>query len=220
MVSRAKIYTLSFLFSPRVHLSVSLLRSIQPQLYRFVLTMVRCYAELFTTSPFTHMVFVDQSPLQNSTLDGWDSRFCNRGINSAPAVAALQTTLALSAESAHRGTIASCLAYRSHPLPTDNVSTIEQESDEDFFLQTAMMGDSTWYGKLMADHTALDWRDSISASFGPDSGSKTKVLVVASSRSGCFPAAGPRKVVDYVNGENAGSASLAKGVVVDWGGHW
>ena len=66
----------------------------------------------------------------------------------------------------------------------------------------------------MADHTSLDWRDSIVENFGEDSGSSTKVLVVASSRSGCFPAAGPMKVVEFVG------ARLAMGVVVDWGGHW
>ncbi|WPH01296.1 alpha hydrolase-13 [Acrodontium crateriforme] len=177
-----------------------------------------CFSELFGTSPFQHMIFIDQSPLQNSTLDGWDSRFCNRGMNSAPAVAALQTTLAFSPVTAHRGTIAACLAYRSHPLPTDDVSTATAQEDEAFFLGEAMKGDSAWYGKLMADHTALDWRDSIRATLGPASGSETKVLVVASSRSGCFPSEGPMKVVDLVNGgEKLGKA---KGLVVNWGGHW
>jgi pimeloyl-ACP methyl ester carboxylesterase len=167
------------------------------------------------------MVFVDQSPLQNSTLDGWDSRFCNRGMNSAPAVAALQTTLALSPETAHKGTIAACLAYRSHPLPTDMQNEEKHQFDENFFLGEAMKGDPIWYGKLMADHTSLDWRESICASFGPESGSSTRVLVVASSRSGCFPSNGPMKVVDFVNGEGEGKVpKLAKGVVVDWGGHW
>ena len=177
-----------------------------------------CYAELFTTSPFTHLIFVDQSPLQNSTVDGWDSQFCNRGMNSAPAVAALQTTLAFSPETAHRGTIAGCLAYRSHPLPTDDMSAQTLQSDEAFFLGQAMKGNPEWYGKLMADHTALDWRDSIRATFGPGSGSLTKVLVLASSRSGCFPAAGPMKVVDFVNGGE--KEDKATGVVVNWGGHW
>jgi pimeloyl-ACP methyl ester carboxylesterase len=179
----------------------------------------RCYVELFRTASFTHMVFVDQSPLQNSTLDGWDSRYCNRGMNSAPAVAALQTTLALSPDTAHRGTIAACLAYRSHPLSTDVQTQKDRNFDEDFFLEVAMKGNSSWYGKLMADHTSLDWRESICASFGPESESSTKVLVVASSRSGCFPSSGPMKVVDFVNAGREGTR-LAKGVVVNWGGHW
>jgi pimeloyl-ACP methyl ester carboxylesterase len=91
--------------------------------------------------------------------------------------------------------------------------------DEEFFLKEAIKGDSTWYGKLMADHTSLDWRESICASFGPKSGSSTKVLVVASSRSGCFPSSGPLKVIDFVDSGREGT-KLAKGEVIDWGGHW
>lgn len=177
-----------------------------------------CYAELFTTAEFSHMIFVDQSPLQNSTLDGWDSRYCNRGMNSAPAVAALQATLALAPEQAHRGTISACLAYRSHPLSSDTVDSKTQQEDEEFFLGEAMKGHGQWYGKLMEDHTALDWRESIKATFGPGSGSKTKVLVVASSRSGCFPSEGPMQVVGFVNAD--ASTNLATGVVTDTGGHW
>jgi pimeloyl-ACP methyl ester carboxylesterase len=177
-----------------------------------------CYAELFTTLEFSHMIFVDQSPLQNSTLDGWDSRYCNRGMNSAPAVAALQTTLALAPQMAHRSTIAACLAYRSHPDSSDTINLKTQQEDEDFFLGEAMKGDGQWYGKLMEDHTALDWRESIKATFGPSSGSKTKVLVVASSRSGCFPSEGPIQVVGFVNGD--ASNKLATGLVTQSGGHW
>ncbi|KAE9367714.1 alpha/beta hydrolase-like protein [Stipitochalara longipes BDJ] len=179
-----------------------------------------CYAELFTTAPFESMIFVDQSPLQNSTLDGWDSRFCNRGLNNAAALAALQTTLLLSPEAAHKGTITSCLSYRSHPLPTDAILPATQAADEAFFLQEALKGEGEWLGKLMADHTSLDWRDSIAATFGPGSGSKTVVLVVASNRSGCFPAAGPLKVIELVNQGAGPEYGLAQGVAVEWGGHW
>ncbi|KAL3424967.1 sterol reductase lamin b receptor [Phlyctema vagabunda] len=185
-----------------------------------------CYAELFTTSPFSHMVFVDQSPLQNSTLDGWDSRFCNRGMNSSTAVAALQATLSLSPETAHRGTIAGCLSYRSHPRTTDKIQagSAEAQEDEAFFLSEALKGNAEWYGRLMADHTALDWRYSIPANFGSASKSKTKVFVVASSRSGCFPSLGPMAVVELINRRPGGGKvtenEKARGVVVEWGGHW
>lgn len=166
------------------------------------------------------MIFVDQSPLQNSTLDGWDSRYCNRGMNSAPAVAALQATLALSPRKAHKGTIAACLAYRSHPQKSDEVDPRTQQEDEDFFLGEAMKGDGQWLGKLMEDHTALDWRESIKATFGPNSASKTKVFVIASSRSGCFPSDGPLQVVEYVSGGFSDRKSLARGFVTHRGGHW
>jgi pimeloyl-ACP methyl ester carboxylesterase len=133
-------------------------------------------------------------------------------MNNPSALAALQTTLALAPESAHKGTIAACLSYRAFPLATDSISKQQWEEDESFFLAEALKGNGTWYGKLMADHTSKDWRDSIRATYGSEK-SKTKVLVVASSRSGCFPAAGPMAVVDLVG-------QKAQGVVVEWGGHW
>ena len=42
---------------------------------------------------------------------------------------------------------------------------------------------------------------------------------MTSERSGCFPAAGPLKVVELVNGSDA-SKGKAGGAVVEWGGHW
>lgn len=164
------------------------------------------------------MIFVDQSPMQNYACDGsWGPAFGNRGCNNAAALAFIQATLKQSPIEAHKGTISGCLSYRSHPLPTDAISPEEAASDENFFLDIALQGDGEWYGKLMADHTALDWRDSIPHSFGAESGSKTKVLVVASERSGCFPAAGPLAVVEMVNRDGG---ELARGVSIDWAGHW
>ncbi|KAF2125231.1 alpha/beta hydrolase-like protein [Dothidotthia symphoricarpi CBS 119687] len=176
------------------------------------------YSELFGTSVFSHVVFVDQAPLQNYLSD-WGPEYGNRGCNSPEALAQMQHTLENDPETAHRGTIAACLGYRSHPRHADPVEGSKEWQDtEAFFLGEAMKGDGWWYGKLMADHTANDWRYSIAQNFGPESPSKTKVLVVASSRSGCFPAAGPLKVVELVNGER--KDGLAKGVDVEWGGHW
>jgi pimeloyl-ACP methyl ester carboxylesterase len=183
-----------------------------------VVNASRSYAELFTTASFKKLVFVDQAPLQNYALD-WGPEYGNRGCNGLDALAAMQRTLEHDPESAHRGTIAACLGYRSHPQPGDPMaSSKEWEEDEAFFLEQAMKGDGKWYGKLMADHTALDWRDAIAQSFGPGSRSTTEMLVVASTRSGCFPAAGPLKVVDLVNGGKG--EGRAKGVAVEWGGHW
>ncbi|MCJ1249126.1 hypothetical protein MMC30_006349 [Trapelia coarctata] len=178
------------------------------------------FSELFTTSAFSHMVFVDQAPLQNYTADGaWGPTHGNRGCNSAASLAHLQATLRYSPETAYKSTIQSCLAYRSHPLPLEFVSAEQIAADERFFLDIAMQGNGIWYGKLMADHTALDWRDSIRHCFGPGSGSKTNVLVVTSERSGCFPAAGPLAVVDLVNGDRP-EGGLAISVTISWGGHW
>ncbi|PVH86436.1 prolyl aminopeptidase-like protein [Cadophora sp. DSE1049] len=191
-----------------------------------------CYASLFTTHPFKHMIFVDQSPLQNRAED-WDLTHCNRGMNSLPALLSLQNTLATDPETAHRGTIQACLAYRAFPQKSDFKTEEERaevtKEDVAFFLGEAMKGRQEWFGKLMGDHTALDWRGSIAATFGPRNKnlSKTKVLVVASERSGCFPAEGPLFVVGLVDGD-VGSGDggkeqgekRAKGVSVSWGGHW
>jgi pimeloyl-ACP methyl ester carboxylesterase len=178
----------------------------------------RCYAELFTTKAFENVIFVDQAPLQNYAPN-WGPEYANRGCNTYEALNAMQRTLENDPKTAHLSTIAACLGYRSHPKtgnPTE--SSKEWKEDEAFFLDEAMKGDGRWYGKLMADHTALDWRDSIAQNFGPKSGSLTRILVVASTRSGCFPAAGPLRVVGLVNGD-AGEGR-AQGVTVEWGGHW
>lgn len=140
-------------------------------------------------------------------------------MNNLQALEGLQRTLKTDPKTAHLGTIAACLGYRSHPQPGDPTEGSKAwQDDEAFFLTEALKGDGWWYGKLMADHTALDWRDAIQHSFGPGSESKTKTLVVASTRSGCFPAAGPLKVVELVNGGAEGGN--ARGVAVEWGGHW
>ena len=174
------------------------------------------------------MVFVDQSPLQNRAED-WGPEYCNRGMNSVSALLGLQAMLATEPEAAHRGTIQACLAYRAYPLKSDFKNDEERAAvtreDEVFFLGEAMKGRQEWYGKLMGDHTALDWRGSIAATFGPGRKnlSQTKVLVVASERSGCFPAEGPLFIVGLVNGEGKvgdGEQKRAKGVSVNWGGHW
>ncbi len=105
-------------------------------------------------------------------------------------------------------------------------------ADREFFLSIAQRGDPDWFGKLMADHTSLDWRDSIPYTFprvALGGVLPTRVLVIASNRSGCFPPAGPLHVVDLINsgGELDKLDALvdkddpvAVGVTIDWGGHW
>lgn len=182
--------------------------------------LCRSFAELFTPAAFSHVVWVDQSPLQNYEPDGsWGPDHGNRSCNSASALAQLRTTLKYQPDDAFKGTIASCLAYRSHPRPTDNITPATAAKDEDFFLNIAREGDPLWLGKLMADHTALDWRDSIRHTFGGSLGAETKVLVIACNRSGCFPPAGPLSVLDLINPQRA-PVSRVRGITIDWGGHW
>lgn len=161
--------------------------------------------------------------MQNYALDGsWGSEFGNKGMNCTEAVRALKQALANDPDEVYQGTIAACLAYRAFPLDSDGVSEKERDSDEKFFLEEARKGVPEWYGDLMADHTALDWRRSIVECFGGRKQNRTRVLVVASSRSGCFPAEGPMEAVRFakLKAKENGKEELAEGVVVDWGGHW
>jgi len=183
----------------------------------------RSYAELYTATDFSHLVFVDQSPLQNYTSDGeWGLERGNKSCNSAASLAHIQATLKYHPDNVYNGTIDSCLAYLSHPQMDDNVSKATMTSDREFFLNIARKGNAEWFGKLMADHTSLDWRESIKWSFSRSSfegQSPIKALVIASNRSGCFPAAGPLHVVDLINISWEDEPS-AQGVTIDWGGHW
>ena len=163
-------------------------------------------------------MLVDQAPLQDY-IPGWGPEYGNRGCNCPENLRRMQEALESDPKAAHLGTIAACLGYRSHPRPGDpTVKSKDWQDDEMFFLEEALKGDGWWFGKLMADHTANDWRHSIVQNFRPGSGSQTKVLVIASARSGCFPAAGPLKVVELVNGGH--EEGLARGVSIEWGGHW
>ncbi|MCJ1354004.1 MAG: hypothetical protein MMC33_003991 [Icmadophila ericetorum] len=176
------------------------------------------YSELFTTDAFSRMIFVDQAPLQNYTTDGsWGPEYGSKGCNSAESLARLEQKLKDSPLNVYKGTVADCLGYRSHPLSDDMITDEEKQEDEEFFVNIALQGDPVWYGKLMADHTALDWRDSIKASFNPEK-SHTTVLVIATDRSGCFPAQGPAAVVRLV--EQDFDEERADAVLVEWGGHW
>lgn len=181
-----------------------------------------CYAELFTADVFSHMVWVDQSPMQNYSLDSaqeWGAEEGNRGMNNEAAVKQLFRDLATNPDDVYRGTIAACLSYRSHPLPGDQIPAEKFAEDEAFFLAQAQRGNPMWYAQLMKDHTALDWRRTIVECFGGREENCTRVLVIASNRSGCFPPKGPMSAVAMAN-EKARDKVRAEGVVIDWGGHW
>ena len=66
--------------------------SLNPAASAPLTTQNRSYAELFTTKSFSHLIFVDQAPLQNYLSD-WGPDFGNRGLNNPTALADLQKTL-------------------------------------------------------------------------------------------------------------------------------
>lgn len=194
-------------------------------------TTLRSFAEQFGKSIFDKLIWVDQAPLQNYTQDGtWGPEHGNRSLNSSESLKGMLDTLSTNPDDVYKGTVNGCLAYIWDPtwgrqqFDSEAAYLKAQEDDTSFFLQIAQQGDPSWFGKLMSDHTALDWRGSIKKNFGEAGDSNTDILVVASERSGCFPAAGPMWIVDAIledknNTENARDPYV-QGVVVDFGGHW
>ena len=181
------------------------------------------FAELFTASEFSDMVFVDQAPLQNYATDGsWGAEHGSRGCNSDSSLANLRASLRLAPREVYRNTVESCLAYRSHPSYMDNETPMQRVEDEEFFVNIAEQSNSNFCGALMANHTSLDWRNSLSHIFSLSSCASTEILVIASTRSGCFPAKGPLAVVDLVSSGRKGrnTESRASGLIISWGGHW
>ena len=186
------------------------------------------YLELFGASTFSDLVFIDQSPYQNYAVDGsWGPVHGSKGCNSAATLADLQTQIVTDSETFYKGMQETCLGYRSHPTSTDIITDEQRKEDEMFFLNMAKKGNPIWYGKLMADHTNLDWRATVAHTLSQEAMTRqvrhTQVLVIASSRSGCFNPEGPLEIVKIL--ERAGrssdmSGSSVKGVTVDWGGHW
>jgi pimeloyl-ACP methyl ester carboxylesterase len=186
------------------------------------------YAELFGGAdgslPFQKMVWVDQSPLQNQAPD-WPAEYAHRGLTDTAALSAMQEQLASDPRAAYLDTVASCLAYRYDEkfgkLRFGHLSEreLKQKISEDnyFFAYIAGLGDPTWYGKLMADHTAGDWRAAIANFWAKPAA--PEVLVVASIRSGCFDPRGVLWPVMRLAGPD-GKPGKVKGVTVDWGGHW
>lgn len=192
---------------------------------------LRSFAEQFGKSVFDRLIWIDQAPLQNYTQDGtWGPDHGNRSLNSPESLKNMLDTLSVNPDNVYKGTISGCLAYIWDPTwgrqQFDSEAAYQNavEDDTSFFLTIAQQGDPTWFGKLMSDHTAIDWRDSIKKNFGGASNCSTDILVIASERSGCFPAAGPMWIVNAVledkNGCDSGGYPYARGVVVDFGGHW
>jgi pimeloyl-ACP methyl ester carboxylesterase len=204
-----------------VHLGLSAPESVRCIAGSLGCSILWCYAELFTADVFSHQIWVDQTPMQNYAFDGsWGPAEGHREMNCEENVKSLFASLISDPNDVYRGTVAGCLGYRSHPVAGQNISQETWKSDEDFFVAEARKGVPEWYAQLMKDHTALDWRRAIVECFGGRKENKTKALVVATNRSGCYPAKGPMEAVNFANEKSDETEKRAKGVVVDWGGHW
>lgn len=152
------------------------------------------HAELFGPARLASHAFVDQVPLQNrDAATGW--ALGSRGIYDGPSLAAVRAALAADASAAAADTVAVCL---SRPPPA---------ADAAAFVAEALRADGRWLGRLMADHTALDWRPLLRAWPGG------RVLVVVGGATKCHDPAGVRAV-----GELIGAAATT--VEMEGGSHW
>jgi len=134
-------------------------------------------------------------PLQNrDPASGWD--LGSRGIYDGPSLAAVQAALAADAAAAARDTVAVCL------------SSPPAAADADAFVAAALRADGRWLGRLMADHTALDWRPLLRA--WP---AGRRALVVVGGGTKVHAPAGVRAVGDLI-----GAAATV--VEMPGGSHW
>lgn len=191
------------------------IRSIQPDC-RFVgigcslgAAILWTYAELFDSTDFSGMVFVDQAPLQDYLPEeNWTAEYGNYGCHDASSLAQARSTLVNEPNAFYRGLVEECLAYRLRPDAVSSVAKHESEADEAFFVGISQQGNPHWYAKLLANHTSYDHRDTLA--YRVD----TPCCIMAGKYSGCFPLAGMGASSDLINSRKPG---LAKTLVVDSG---
>ncbi|KAK3368392.1 Alpha/Beta hydrolase protein [Podospora didyma] len=173
------------------------------------------YVEIFGSAAFqfSGFVFVDQAPVQDrSRFDGWDASKAHRGCyDEATLLAAQEAWISRPAET-HLSLVAECLGYRHAPDNEDNVSSEQRARDEAFFTAISAQCDGTWLARLLADHTRYDHREALEEIAVP-------TLVMAGWRSGCFPFAGMREIIDRI--KHSGKVDETRVTVSVYGsGHW
>jgi pimeloyl-ACP methyl ester carboxylesterase len=145
--------------------------------------IIWAYAELFGTDGKTGApalggaVFVDQAPLQNRAPD-WE--LGSRGCYDAASLAALQAELDRGLQGIADGNEAGCLAL---PVPSAVRDVLRAET---------LRCDAGALGRLMANHTALDWRGSLLRLHS------LPCLVLVGGQSGVFPVDGCLAVAKLV----------------------
>eukprot|EP01024_Parvocaulis_polyphysoides_P025259 TRINITY_DN23067_c1_g1_i5.p1 TRINITY_DN23067_c1_g1~~TRINITY_DN23067_c1_g1_i5.p1 ORF type:complete len:298 (+),score=38.22 TRINITY_DN23067_c1_g1_i5:40-894(+) len=106
-------------------------------------SVIWCYFELFAGERIGKAVFVDQAPLQN-IADDW--KLGSKGCYDAASLAKLQFSLEKDFEDFAKGTSDACLTQEIRP---EVLAALEKET---------LKCNPKQLGKLMADHTQLDWR--------------------------------------------------------------
>ncbi|KAK7421928.1 hypothetical protein QQX98_001922 [Neonectria punicea] len=197
----------------------ALLQHIRKKAYDIQIVPVGCsigaavlwtYIELFGSSEFAGVVFVDQAPLQDRSLfDNWDQSLAHIGCYDEATLLAVQRSWIGDSHAAHLDLVKGCLGYRHAPQASDGVSAEQQAKDEIFFTEISASCDQTWLARLLADHTRYDHREAIETITVP-------TLVMVGRRSSCFPLEGMLETVRRVNKTTPG---LAKSSVFE-SGHW
>ncbi|CAL5224510.1 g7207 [Coccomyxa viridis] len=106
-------------------------------------SIIWAYIELYGEDRLRSAVFVDQVPLQNN-VDDW--KLGNLSCYDAICVARLQTKLNLDFRSIAEGTPRDCLTQK---VPSEYEAMLVAET---------LKADPDALGRLMADHTQIDWR--------------------------------------------------------------
>lgn len=135
-------------------------------------SVIWAYIELFGHHHLKQAVFVDQAPLQNRAED-WN--LGSHGCYDAVSLARLQCTLKYDFNAVAQGNMSSCL---SSPLRPEVATALQAET---------LRADPEALGRLMADHTQLDWRPLLPQIQIP-------CLNIVGMHGGCFNPAG----VEYV----------------------
>jgi pimeloyl-ACP methyl ester carboxylesterase len=152
------------------------------------------YSELFSSKHFQGMIFVDQAPLQDYIPGDWSISQGNYGVHDSTSLAVAQTILRYIPDNFYSGLVKGCLGSRFQPTDEDKLRSPEVVREEElYFMNISRQGDPRWFGKLLANHTSYDHRDTIRNSV------RCPCLVLAAKRSGSFPLEGLLETARLIN---------------------
>lgn len=163
------------------------------------------YSELFSSKDFQGMIFVDQAPLQDYIPGNWSISQGNYSVHDATSLAMAQATLSYAPDEVYRGLAQGCLGSRFLPTDEEKLRSPEAvQKEEEFFVNISRQGEPWWFGKLLANHTSYDHRDTIRNSV------RCPCLVLAARRSGSFPLDGLLETERLINEGRANIMAQSK----------